>query len=69
MLTIRVAQHLEKLKLSNDSVIGFYAGNSEYLAPVLFATLLLGIPINPIDPLYIKRKHLNKINYESQNGG
>lgn len=53
-----MAQHLEKLNLANDSVIGFYAGNSEYLAPVLFATLLLGMPINPIDPLYIKRNSI-----------
>lgn len=54
-MSIRAAQHLQTFKLNSDDIIGFYVKNSENVAPILFAALLLGQPINAIDPLYIKR--------------
>jgi acyl-CoA synthetase (AMP-forming)/AMP-acid ligase II len=46
--TIKMAKYLQSLGLKEGDVVGFMARNSENVAPVIFACLTLGLPINPI---------------------
>lgn len=60
ILSIRVAQHLErierKLKLQQDTVIGICAGNSDFLAPLVFGCMFRGLIISSLDPSFDKGK-------------
>lgn len=48
--TIRAAQHLHKMGFGKDDVIGIVARNHHHLAPIVFASIALAAPLNPMDP-------------------
>lgn len=52
--TIRAAQNLQKLDLEAKSVVGILANNGPDLAPIIFASMCLGYPVSPIDPIFGK---------------
>ncbi|XP_065363972.1 uncharacterized protein LOC135957205 isoform X2 [Calliphora vicina] len=62
-LSIRVAQHLEKLKIKQSAVIGICAGNSDFLAPLVFGCMFRGLTISTLDPSFDKDgiKHIYSI--------
>lgn len=46
--TIRAAQNLQKRGVTSNQVFGIMADNVANLAPIVFASLCLGCPINPL---------------------
>lgn len=54
--TIRAAQNLTKLGIGFDDVIQVIAKNHHYLAPIMFAALTIGAPVNAIDVQFTKGK-------------
>lgn len=52
--TIRAAQNLTKLGIGFDDVIQVIAKNHHYLAPIVFAALTIGAPVNAIDVQFTK---------------
>lgn len=52
--SIRIAQHLTKLGYKAGDNIGIICTNSTYLPPTLYACLLIGAPINPLDVAFRK---------------
>jgi len=48
--SIKIAKYLTKCGMKEGDCIGFIAGNSENLAPIVFACFTLGLPINPLAP-------------------
>lgn len=48
------AQNLLKMGIRKNDVLGFYTRNSDYLAPVIFGSLIIGAPVNPLDPSFKK---------------
>lgn len=52
--SISVAQNLLKIGIAKNDVLGLFTRNSTYLAPVVFGSLLIGAPLNPLDPSYKK---------------
>ena len=46
---IRAADNLNKLGYAAGDVLGFVTGNNEHVAPVVFAALTLGCPVNGLD--------------------
>lgn len=61
--TIRVAQNLLKLNITKNDVLGFCTRNSHYLAPVVFGAMVIGAPVNPLDPSYQICLFMNLKNY------
>lgn len=53
MMTIRAAQNITKLGLAKGDVIGIVASNHHQLAPIVFAAMAIGCPINPLDPSFV----------------
>ncbi|KAG5675299.1 hypothetical protein PVAND_005211 [Polypedilum vanderplanki] len=51
---LKFAVHLNSLRLKQSDVVGVIAGNTENIAPVVFACFLLGLPINPLAPIMIE---------------
>ncbi|KAG5670852.1 hypothetical protein PVAND_001086 [Polypedilum vanderplanki] len=51
---LKFAVHLNNLGLKEGDVIGVVAGNTENIAPVVFACFLLGLPVNPLAPIMIE---------------
>ena len=51
---IRIAQNLTKLGYKAGDNIGIICTNSTYLPPTLYACLLIGAPINPLDVAFKK---------------
>jgi 4-coumarate--CoA ligase len=49
--TIRIADYLIRAGLKQGDVVGVMATNSENLAPVVFACLTLGLPLNFLAPV------------------
>lgn len=49
--TIKIASHLMSSGFQQGDVVGIIALNSENLAPVFFACLALGLPINTLSPV------------------
>ena len=47
--SIRATENLANLGYGQGDVFGFLARNSQHLAPILFAALTLGCPINTMD--------------------
>lgn len=52
--TIRAAQNIRKLGYQPGDVIGIAARNSQHLAPIVFAAMSIGCPINALDPTFGK---------------
>lgn len=57
MMTIRAAQNLQQRGYNSKQVISIISGNVPHLAPVVFASLCLGGPVNTI-PTTPKREIL-----------
>ncbi|XP_070502888.1 luciferin 4-monooxygenase-like [Chironomus tepperi] len=49
--SIRIAKHLTICGKKEGDLIGFVTGNSENLAPIVFACFALGLPVNPLSPI------------------
>lgn len=47
--SIRVAQNLTKLGYVKGDVFGFLCSNSTFLPAVMYGSLMIGAPINPLD--------------------
>lgn len=47
--TICVSQNLLKIGVNAGDVIAIIAGNHHYVAPVVFACLTIGAPVNTLD--------------------
>lgn len=64
--TIRAAQNLTKLGIGSNDVIQVIASNHHYLAPLMFAALTIGAPINAIAVQFTKgiQIHSHKKNVE-----
>ena len=52
--SIRIAQNLTKLGFGKGDVFGFLCDNGKNFPVTLFASLLIGAPVNPIDPRFKK---------------
>lgn len=50
--TIQAAQRLQRLGFKSNDVFGFMTRNNHNVAPLYFAALCLGCPINALDPEY-----------------
>lgn len=48
LMTVRAAQNLQKRGYNLKQIIGINSLNEPYLAPIIFAALCLGIPVNPL---------------------
>lgn len=46
---INISKHLIKIGLKSGDIAGLIAKNSTYVTPLVFACLLLRLPINPVD--------------------
>lgn len=51
MRTMKIAKHLMSSGFKQGDVVGVMASNSEHLAPVVFACLALGLPLNFLSPV------------------
>lgn len=51
---IRAAQNLQQRGYQSKQVIGIMAKNSHHLAPIVFASMAMGCPINAIGLLLMK---------------
>lgn len=56
MKTIRAAQNLQLRGLTSKQVIGVISGYVADLAPIIFASICLGCPVNPFDTTFDKRQ-------------
>ncbi len=52
--TVRAAQNLQKRGYKSHGVYSFIVGNTDDLAPVLFATFCNGCAVNGLDPSFKK---------------
>lgn len=52
--TIRAAQNLQKRGYEPKQVFGLMAKNSHHVAPIVFASICIGCPINTLDPTFGK---------------
>lgn len=48
--SMTIARNLAKFNLTQDDIIGIYASNTPYVAPLTIAAFLAGIPISTLDP-------------------
>lgn len=49
---IRAADNLSKLGYARGDVFAVVAENNEHLAPIVYAALTLGCPVNPMSPAF-----------------
>lgn len=54
MKTIRAAQNLRARGYERKQVFGIVARNSQNVAPIVFASLAIGCPLNPLDTSFGK---------------
>lgn len=61
--TIRAAQNLQALGYKPKDVFTLIARNSQHVAPITFASLAIGCPINTLDPSFGRAElnHMMKI--------
>lgn len=50
--TVRAAQNLQALGYKPKQVFGLMAKNSRHVAPITFASLAIGCPVNTLDPSF-----------------
>ena len=60
--SIRVAQNLEKLGYKRGDIVALVARNGEKMAPILFGCLLIGCPVNTLDPSFDKHDLAHMLN-------
>ncbi|XP_073841198.1 uncharacterized protein [Musca autumnalis] len=58
--SVQVAKHFAKLQLQQCDMIGLCAGNTDYIAPLVFGALAAGLTISTLDPSFDKEgiKHV-----------
>lgn len=63
MKTIRAAQNLLALGYERKQVFGLVARNSHHVAPITFASIAIGCPVNALDPSFGRTEllHMFKI--------
>lgn len=61
MKTIRAAQNLQTLGYESGKVIGIIAKNSDNVAPIFFASIALGCPVNCLDPSFEKVEFMSSL--------
>ncbi|KAL7025584.1 hypothetical protein ACKWTF_013547 [Chironomus riparius] len=49
--SIKIAKYLTKCGMKEGDLIGFVTANTENLAPIVFASFTLGLPVNPLAPV------------------
>lgn len=59
--TVRAAQNLQKCGYNSQVVVGVLAKNSHHLAPIVFASMCLGCPVNTLDPTFKKAELLHML--------
>ncbi|XP_005189318.2 uncharacterized protein LOC101889887 [Musca domestica] len=52
--TVQVAKYFEKLQFQQSDMIGLCAGNTDYIAPLVFGALAAGLCISTLDPSFDK---------------
>lgn len=60
--SIRAAKNLRSLGYKKNQVFGFIASNAPDVAPLVFASLYLGCPMNTIDPSFGKNEIKHMLN-------
>uniref|UniRef100_A0A1I8MW05 AMP-binding enzyme n=1 Tax=Musca domestica TaxID=7370 RepID=A0A1I8MW05_MUSDO len=50
--TVQAAKYFEKLQLQQCDMIGLCAGNTDYVAPLVFGALAAGLSISTLDPSF-----------------
>lgn len=60
--TIRAAQNLQKRGYKPTQVFGIMAKNSHHVAPIVFASISMGCPVNTLDPSFGKTELLHMLN-------
>lgn len=58
---IRVAQNLQTRGYGPKQVFGLVARNNHLVAPLLFASLAIGCPVNGIDPSFRKAEFIHML--------
>ena len=59
--TIRAAQNLQKLGYGSNGISSVIARNSHHLAPIVFASIAIGNPVNGIDTSFGKTEFLHML--------
>lgn len=59
--TVRAAQNLQKLGFKKNDVFGLIARNSHHVAPIIFASLCVGCPINTLDSGFNKPEMIHML--------
>lgn len=57
--TIRAAQNLQNRGYNSKGLFGVIAKNSHHIAPIVFASLAIGSPVNTLDPSFGKPELLH----------
>ncbi|XP_073841197.1 uncharacterized protein [Musca autumnalis] len=52
--SVQVAKHFEKFRMQQCDIIGLCAGNTDYIAPLVFGALAAGLTISTLDPSFDK---------------
>lgn len=60
--TIRAAQNLQNRGYKSKQVYGLLARNSHHLAPIVFASICIGCPVNTLDPCFGKTEITHMLN-------
>lgn len=59
---IRAAQNLQALGYNRKQVFALVARNSHHVAPITFASIAIGCPVNTIDPSFRKTELIHMLN-------
>lgn len=60
-MTIRAALNLQSLGYEKGDIFGIIARNSHYVAPIAFASICIGCPINPLDPSFSRTELMHML--------
>lgn len=60
--TVRAAQNLQKRGYKSGQVFGLVARNSHDVAPIVFASVSIGCPVNTLDPSFGKTELNHMLN-------
>lgn len=60
--TVRAAQNLQAHGYQPKQVVGFMVKNSDFVAPIFFASIAIGCPISPLDPSFKKPELIHLLN-------
>lgn len=59
--TIRAALNLKKMGYEKSDIFGIVAKNSHYVAPIVYASLCIGCPVNTLDPTFSKSELMHML--------